>query len=396
MEDQSGKSDYSNNSSPTDNPLADKTPDPAPGPSGSSGEPEKKTPSLSQRLAETFREGVASAQPNSENRPVAKAAPSAPKPRPSSSQPGLGDWLIQSGKSAAAGIGESVSSLADSMAGLAKKAPSFPARWGEAFREGSAKVRAGAVKPKAEPIPPQAGSPTAVGKGIWDSVSQIGDSAAGFVRDALVTFIPGETGEIEKKIRLEEKKIRDLYVEIGREAAESWSRGGPVETEKVSSLLDEFRKQEDIIRNLRATIPKIAPAKKAEVNRVPPKAPEVRSDPEGIQEELRTKGEVIATPTFQEVVPPEADPSVPTPNVPFEPGDRPEPGKPEEEMILSATPGAESLTAPPLPEETVEAAPEVEEEVSPGADQDLSKEPEGSQEKAEGVPEEKEIGEKNK
>ena len=434
-QDRSGKSDYSGNSPSTDNPLADPIPDPAPSPSRSSGESEGKTtlrgePSghtsgvtppagrlrrpieeasqegrdmemgllsgesrfRTKRLSEAFWEGVSSAKPGNEKQPPKREAPPAPKNRPSSTQPALLDWLIQSGKSAAAAIGETASSLADSAANLAKKAPSIPTQWGEAFREGSAKVRAGAVKPKAKTIPPSAGSPTAAGKGIWDSMSQIGDSAAEFVRDALVTFKPGEAGESEKKIRLGEKKIRDLYVEIGREANESWSSGGPVETEKVGSLMEEFRKQEDIIQKLRAAIPKIAPAKKAKANGSPPMVPDPRLNPESIQEEPRTVVEVIAPPSIQEVIPPEVDLSAPAPAEPVEPGDRPEPGRPEDEMILSATPGAESLTAPPTPEETVDAGPAVPEERDAGADQNLPSEPEGGGEKTEGVPEERKSG----
>jgi hypothetical protein len=405
------------NSSAPDNPLTDNNPDLAPSPSRSSGESEGKatlraepsghtsgltppeigllsgeSPSRTKRLSEAFWEGVSSAKPGvvspkpgNEKQAPARGAPPSPKNRPSSGPPALMDWLIQSGKSAAAAIGDSVSNLPDSVAKLAKKKPSFPTKWGEAFREGTAKVRRNGVKPIAETIPPPAGSPTAVGKGIWDSMSQIGDSAAEFVRDALVTFIPGGAGEIEKKIRLGEKKIRDLYVEIGREAVGSWSSGGPVETEKVLSLMDEFRKQEDIIQKLKVSIPKIAPVKKAGANGSPPKVPEARVNPESVQEEPRTEMEVLAAPTIQEVIPPEVEISAPTAEKPIEPGDRQEPGRPADEMILSPTPGAESLTASPTAEEAVDAGPAVQEEADTGADQALSEEPEGVPEKTEGV-----------
>ncbi|MBI4766560.1 MAG: hypothetical protein HY787_18500 [Deltaproteobacteria bacterium] len=382
-QDRSGKSDYSGNSPSTDNPLADPVPDPAPSPSRSSGEPERKEASRTQRLSEAFWEGVSSAKPdNQKQSPTREAAP-APKDRPSSAQPALLDWLIQSGKSTAAAIGDKASSLVDSIADLAKKAPSIPTKWGEAFREGAVSVRRpGAVKPESEAVPPPAGSPTTVGKGIWDSMSQIGDSAAGFVRDALVTFKPGEAGEIEKKIRLGEKKIRELYVEIGREAAESWSSGGPVETEKVRFLMDEFRKQEDIIQKLRATIPTITPANKANGRR--PMTPGGPSAPEGIQEEIRTEVEVIATPGIQEKTPPEGNLPGPKPEEPVETGDRSV--RPEAEMTLSETPGAEPLAGPLMPESMVTPGLAAQEEAGVGADPNLSSMTDADQEKTEEVP----------
>ena len=104
-------------------------------------------------------------------------------------------------------------------------------------------------------------------------MSQIGDSAADVVRGVLTSVKPGKAGEVEKQIRLSEKRIRDLYVEIGREAADSWSSGGPVETAKVGSLLEEFRKQEEEIQKLRATSAEIATAKKAETIVGSPRGP---------------------------------------------------------------------------------------------------------------------------
>ena len=124
--------------------------------------------------------------------------------------------------------------------------------------------------------------------------------------------------------------------------------------------------------------------------------PEARLNPESIQKEPRTATEVIATPGIQEVIPPEAGLSTPTADESIEPGDRQEPGRPENEIILSATPEAESMADPPAPEYSVEAGPAVQEEAKAGADQTLSTEPEGGLEKTEGVPEKEEIGEKNK
>jgi hypothetical protein len=393
-QDRSGKSDYSGNSPSTDNPLADPIPDPTPSPFRSSGEPEGKvtfrtepsgqasgvTPPKTKiglssgeshfrtkRLSEAFWEGVASAKPGYEKQPPIGDTPPAPKDRQPSAQTGSLDWVIQAGKSAAEVVGHSASSLADSVANLAKKTPSIPTKWGEAFREGAASVRPQVVKPKAEPIPHSAVRQASVDKKIGDWVSRVSGSAGEVVRGALATFKPGEAGEIEKQIRLGEKKIRDLYVEIGREAADSWSSGGMVETEKVRSLLDEFREQEDVIRKLKAYSSEIATAKKAEANGIPPIAPEALSQPEGIQEELRREAEVIAAPSIREVLLPEADLSTPTPDEPV--------------MILSATSGAEPLTGPITPEYTVDTGPAAQEEAGVGADPNLSAEPEGGQEK---------------
>ena len=427
-QDQSGKSDYSKNSSLTDNPLADDIPDPAASPFRSSGEPERKatfgtepsghssgvTPPAgrlrrpieeasqegrdmemgllsgesrfrTKRLSEAFWEGVASAKPGYEKQSPPRDAPPAAKDRQPSNPSESLDRVIQGGKSAAAVVGNTASRLADSLANLAKKTPVIPTKWGEAFREGVASVRPQAGKPKAEPIPPPSGRRTAIGKGIWDSMSQIGDSAAGFVRGALATFKPGEVGEIENQIRRGEKKIRDLYFEIGREAAESWNNGGTVETEKVRSLLDEFRKQEEAIQKLKAYSSEIATAKGAEASGIPPLTPGVQSNPEGIQEEPRTEVEAIAAPGIQSEIPPEVDLSAPTPAETVEPGDRQEPGRPEDEIILSATPGAESLTAPPIPEKTVDAGPAAQEEAGLGTDQNLSSRTEGGRERTEEV-----------
>lgn len=420
MEDQDhpGQSENLINSSPNDTPLADNTPDPAPSPSRSSGEAEGKTTVLTEpsgqtggltppeikagslrgesrptkRLSEAFWEGVSSAKPGGEKKSPTREAPPAAKDRKPSTQPALMDWLLQSGKSAAESAGKTASGWIDSVANLAKTGPSIPTKWGEAFREGAAKVRTGAVKPKAVPVPPPAGSPTVGGKGVWDSLSQIGDSAAGFVRDALLTFKPGEAGEIEKQIRLGEKRIRDLYLEIGREAADSWSREGMAETEKVQFLLEEFKKQEETIQKLKSYSSEIAAAKKTGGGGSPAKVPEARVTPEKVQENLRTEVEMIAPPAIQEVIPPEVPLSTPTAAEPTGPGDRQGPERPEEAMIPSVTPGAESLAVPPTTEERGDDGLAGLEEAVVGTDQNPSPEPEGNGEKTEGVPEKKKIG----
>jgi hypothetical protein len=392
-QDHSEKSDYLKNNYPTDNPLANDIPDPAPSPSRSSGEPERKAPSRTQRLSEAFWEGVSSAKPGYDKQSAIRDIPPAPGAQQTSEKSGSLDWVIHRGKSAAAIVGNTTSSVADSVAKLAKKAPAIPTKWGEAFREGAASVRSGAVKPKTEPIPSPAGRQTAVGKEIWDSMSQIGDSAADFVRGALATVKPGEAGVIEKKIRLSEKKIKDLYLAIGREAAESFSNGGPVETEKVGTLMEEFRKEEEVIQILKTSLSEITSAKKAGAQGVPPLTPVIQSKAEDIQEEFRTEAVVAAAPGVQEDILPEADISTPTPDEPVEIVDRPV--RSAAEMILSATSEAELLSVLFRPEYSASAEPAAQEEAGGEAESNLSAGPEGGREKIEEVSEMKETGEKN-
>ena len=276
------------------------------------------------------------------------------------------DRVIQEGRSAAAVVGDKASSVLDSVVHLAKKTPALPTKWAEAFREGAASVRPRAGKAQEDPIPRSTVRQASADRGIGDWMSQVGDSAADVVRGVLTSVKPGKAGEVEKQIRLSEKRIRDLYVEIGGEAADSWSCGGPVETEKVGSLLEEFRKQEDVIQKLRAPGAEIVTAKKAEADWSPPVVEEALSSPPGSQENIHEGVEVLA----------------PNPEEPVEPlGERPEPLRSEGDdlavvkTIFAVTPEDESLAAPPAPEITVE------EEVSAGAVQAGSAEPETGQEK---------------
>ena len=116
-------------------------------------EPEKETTSLFQQLAETFREGVASAKPGSEKPSASKKAPPPQRERPSSDYSGKLDRVIQEGRSAAAVVGDKASSVLDSVVHLAKKTPALPTKWAEAFREGAASVRSGAGKAQRGPGP---------------------------------------------------------------------------------------------------------------------------------------------------------------------------------------------------------------------------------------------------
>ena len=260
--------------SPPDNPVAVELPDQLRSVSQSSCEPGKKTPALSQRLAEAFREGLASAKSGTQKPEEIRMAVPKPKDRKLSDQPGILDRVIREGEAAASVLYDKAAGVLDSAVQLAKKAPDLSTKWVEAFRQGATSVRPGEVKAKENQAPQVAGR-LAVDRGILDRLAQAGDSAAEVVRGALASVKPGEVRGAEKKIRRSEKMIGDLYVEIGREAADSWSAGGPVETEKVRALLDELRKQEEGIQDLRANMSEIVAARKAEALKKRPVAQEV-------------------------------------------------------------------------------------------------------------------------
>lgn len=173
-------------------------------------ESEEKRPALAQRLAEAFREGVASTKSDYDKRPEVRIPPPAKKNRQEPSDAGVLDRVIREGGSAVAVVGDKAASALDSVVQLAKKAPAMTHKYAEAFREGAASVKLRESREQRDDLPPVAG----------------------------------------KKIRMYKKNINNLYIEIGREAVNSWGKG-PVETEKVAELLDELRKNEEEIQNLR-------------------------------------------------------------------------------------------------------------------------------------------------
>jgi hypothetical protein len=226
-------------------------------------------------LAGAFREGVAAAKADSEKRPEVRIPAPAKEDRPESSEGRILDRVIQEGRSAAAGVGDRTASALDSVIQLVKKAPDMTHKYADAFREGVASVKPREGRERREVRPPSGkkdGSPSE-GRVILDRVWQSVGSAAEIVRGAVANRKPGEAGGAKQKIRGCEKKIRNLYVEIGREATTSWAEG-PVETEKVAALLDELRKNEEEIENLREHIAEVAAARKMQATRSPQAAKE--------------------------------------------------------------------------------------------------------------------------
>lgn len=266
-------------------------------------ESEEKRPALAQRLAEAFREGVAATKPDYDKRPEVRIPPPAKENRQESSDVGIRDRVIQEGRSAAAGVGDKAASALDSVVQLVKKAPAMTHKYAEAFREGAASVKPREGRERGEVRPPSAKKDWSPSEGrvILDRVLQSVGSAAEIVRGAVANRKPGEVSGAKRKIRWCKKKIRNLYIEIGREAASSWAEG-PVETEKVVALLDELRKNEEEIQNLEEHIAAVAAARKmkaargeqaakeAVVTPASPPAPEHGVDTEAVpQEEVSDK-----------------------------------------------------------------------------------------------------------
>jgi hypothetical protein len=244
-------------------------------------------------LAEAFREGVASTKPDYDKRPEVRIPRLAKETRQESSDAGILDRVIQEGRSAAAGVGDKAASASDSVVQLVKRAQARTHKYAEAFREGVASVKPREGGERREARPPSAKKDWSPpnGRVILDRVLQSVGSAAEIVRGAVSYRKPGEVSGAKRKIRRCKKKIRNLYIEIGREAANSWANG-PVETAKVAALLDELRRNEEEIQNLQEHIAEVAAARKMQAARgqqaakgaviapASPPAPEPRVDAE--------------------------------------------------------------------------------------------------------------------
>jgi len=222
-----------------------------------------KRPVLAQRLTEAFREGVASARPDYDRRPDVGSAPRAKNKRQESSDAGIRDRVIREGGSAAAVVGEKAAGVLGAFAELVKKAPALTQKYAEAFRDGAASVkpREGRVLWKEGPTAAREKGAPADGRAILDRVAKAGEAVAGFVRSAVSVAKPGEAIGVRQKIRQAEKKINQLYLDIGGDVARSWS-DGLVETDKLAALLDEQRKSEEEILNLQAHLAEFAAANK--------------------------------------------------------------------------------------------------------------------------------------
>ena len=313
-------------------------------------EPEEKKPPLAQRLADAFREGVASTKPDYDKRPEVRIPPPVKKNRQESSDTGVLDRVIQEGGSAAAAVGDKAASVLDSVVELVKKAPDMLHKYVEAFREGAALVKPREGRERREVLPPSAkknGSPSD-GRVILDRVFHAGASAAKIVRGTVAAVKPGEVSGAGRKIRRCKKKIGNLYIEIGREVVNSWGNG-PVETEKVAELLDQLRKNEEEIQNLQEHIAEVAAARKTKAAGSQQAAKEAvftpASDkPASDKEDISFDAGVSGAKLGEQV---------------YNPGDWQQPESSEggdfavEETSVSTALEAESPASPPAPKHTV-------------------------------------------
>jgi len=297
-------------------------------------EPEEKKPPLAQRLADAFREGVASTKPDYDKRPEVRIPPPVKKNRQESSDTGVLDRVIQEGGSAAAAVGDKAAGVLDSVVELVKKAPDMLHKYVEAFREGAALVKPREGRERREVLPPSAkknGSPSD-GRVILDRVFHAGASAAKIVRGTVAAVKPGEVSGAGRKIRRCKKKIGNLYIEIGREVVNSWGNG-PVETEKVAELLDQLRKNEEEIQNLQEHIAEVAAARKTKAAGSQQAAKEAVFTPVSDKEDISFDAGVSGAKLGEQV---------------YNPGDWQQPESSEggdfavEETSVSAAPEAES------------------------------------------------------
>ncbi|HLA27993.1 MAG TPA: hypothetical protein VJZ49_08865 [Syntrophales bacterium] len=225
-------------------------------------EADEKKPALTLRLAEVFREGVASARPDYYQRQDVEMPPPAKKNRQEAA--GTQDRVIQGVGSAAAGVGDKVSDVLGAFVQLAKKAPPLMHKYAEAYRDGAASVkqRAGVERRQAGPAAAKAKWASADGRAILNRVFKAGESAAGFIREAVSVVKPAvEVSGVRQKIRRGEKRINSLYVDIGAEVVNAWV-SGPVETERISTFIEELQKSEEEIQKLQTHLAEVAAASK--------------------------------------------------------------------------------------------------------------------------------------
>ena len=306
-------------------------------PSTNSSEAPEKKPALKQRLAETFREGIASTKPDGEKRPEVKAPPP-PKKKPQ--EP----------------VERKIASLN---------------KYADAFREGAASVksREGAERREAAPIaakkkPAPAAVKTSAapvdGKGMLDMVLQAAEEAMESVRKTVTKFNLDEFSPAGLKIRTCKKKINNLYIAIGSEAVNS-GQGGPVETAKMTALLDELQKNEEEILSLQSQPAKAPPTRKMpQAKRPQPVKKEAAITPEADKKE--EEAQVVAD--LSGAVPDDAPAGSPAVTA-----DLPEPENKQDalsdiaDIFVATAPEAESPASVAVPMETVsdEAAPNKEE-----------------------------------
>lgn len=264
-------------------------------PSADSPESKEKKPALKQRLAETFREGVASTKPGGEKRSEVKIPPLPKKKIQEKTERKISDKIVAEGSSAAAAVRDKATGAGDALVQIVKKTPDLTRKYADAFREGAASVRSPEGRERRKDAPTavkKTVAPADGGKGLLDMVLQAGEEAVEFVRKTITDANIGNILGPGQKIRLCRKKINSLYIDIGNEAVNSWS-DGIMESEKMTALLSELQKNEEEILNLQASQAQVPQARKAQTASSPQRVKkEAALTPETGKEDSPVEAEV--------------------------------------------------------------------------------------------------------
>ena len=331
---------------------------------------------MARRIAEAFREGIASAKADYVKRPEVKIPPAEKTKRQESADARILDRAIQEGGSAAAAVADKAAIALDRVVQLAKMAPAVTHKFAQAFREGAASVKPREGRERTERLPQSAEQHRSAskGKGMLDSALHPGVSAREILRGAVTAVKPSAVRGARRKIRMCKKRIDNLHIEIGCEAVNAWG-SGPVETEKVARSVDEVRKNEEEIEKLLDHIAEIEAARKTDAARSQPAAkevafsPAVSPAPERMEEaEVPPREEVIVG---TDLAMSDAPAQQPMPDAE---------AAPPEELSLGTDQAPIEQPAPVHMEEA-EAAPR--QEISAGADQAPSEKPAAIPEKRE-------------
>ncbi|MEI6666941.1 MAG: hypothetical protein WCP29_02210 [Acidobacteriota bacterium] len=264
---------------------------------------------LGQRLADAFREGMASTRSNDSVRPSAKSRAAAP---PSSSTSAarseVFDWAVRSSRTAASAMRDKTVVAIRYAGQLAGQTPGATQKLAQAVRDGAASVR-GAAAATTERMAPAAGSATASASAVREKLSSLFDvsSAARQVLGGIVAAVnPGSERAALRGIRLGKRRIVELYAEVGREAVEAWGEG-PVVTDKLSDLFEQVKTQDREIQRLTEQVAAIQAQRAAEAEAVrqrraaartaPPVAePSEQAEPDAEPDDVIEQAESVSEP----------------------------------------------------------------------------------------------------
>lgn len=211
-------------------------------------------PPLKRRLADAFREGVASARTDRVREAPAASRPADSTARRYADGRQMLDWAFEQGRSAAGVVRESAAVAVNYAGQIAGNTPAASMRVARALREGAASVRRqGGAEWKLRTPQLSGEGASAVVNATVAGASQLGATARQLFVDVVSAVKPGAERTATRGIRIAKLRIATLYTEIGREAVEAWG-DGPVVTEKLGSLLHELRQNEEEVQRFNALI----------------------------------------------------------------------------------------------------------------------------------------------